>query len=168
MFYVAYRGWTLPQGSLWAESVVEKDFVLFPSLVVVRLRFSFRDSVVQGCLHFTVHNMRVVVGDVFVVFVLIVDGVVPLGVVEVVVDVVVAVVQVFRDSRVGREESNLEFRILKYPSSIIFFLQTAMAIKSQRTSRSLVSDTNCSFSSSKASTILAVSSSLDPNNLLPS
>ena len=112
--------------------------------------------------------MRVVVGDVFVVFVLIVDGVVPLGVVEVVVDVVVAVVQVFRDSRVGREESNLEFRILKYPSSIIFFLQTAMAIKSQRTSRSLVSDTNCSFSSSKASTILAVSSSLDPNNLLPS
>ena len=110
--------------------------------------------------------MRVVVGDVFVIFVLVVDGVVPLGVVEVVVDVVVAVVQVFRDSRVGREKSNLEFRILKHPSSIIFFLQTAMTIK--RTSRSLVSDTNCSFSSSKASTILAVSSSLDPNNLLPS
>ena len=164
MFYVAYRGWTLPRGSLRAKSVVEKDFVLFPSLVVVRLRFSFRDSVVQGCLHFTVHNMRVVVGDVFVIFVLVVDGVVPLGVVEVVVDVVVAVVEVLRDSRVGREESNLEFRILKHPSSIIFFLQTAMTIK--RTSRSLVSDTN--FSSSKASTILAVSSSLDPNDLLPS
>ena len=164
MFYVAYRGWTLPRGSLRAKSVVEKDFVLFPSLVVVRLRFSFRDSVVQGCLHFTVHNMRVVVGDVFVIFVLVVDGVVPLGVVEVVVDVVVAVVEVLRDSRVGREESNLEFRILKHPSSIIFFLQTAMTIK--RTSRSLVSDTN--FSSSKASTILSVSSSLDPNNLLPS
>ena len=164
MFHVAYRGWALPRGSLRAKSVVEKDFVLFPSLVVVRLRFSFRDSVVQGCLHFTVHNMRVVVGDVFVIFVLIVDGVIPLGVVEVVVDVVVAVVQVFRDSRVGREKSNLEFRILKHPSSIIFFLQTAMTIK--RTSRSLVSDTN--FSSSKASTILAVSSSLDPNNLLPS
>ena len=113
MFFVAYRGWTLPQGSLRGKSVVEKDFVLFPSLVVVRLRFSFRDSVVQGCLHFTVHNMRVVVGDVFVIFVLIVDGVIPLGVVEVVVDVVVAVVQVFRDSRVGREKSNLEFRILK-------------------------------------------------------
>ena len=166
MFYVAYRGWTLPRGSLRAKSVIEKDFVLFPSLVVVRLRFSFGDSVVQGCLHFTVHNMRVVVGDVFVVFVLIVDGVIPLGVVEVVVDVVVAVVQVFRDSRVGREESNLEFRILKHPSSIIFCLQTAMTIK--RTSRSLVSDTNCSFSSSKASTILAVSSSLDPKDLLPS
>ena len=164
MFYVAYRGWTLPRGSLRAKSVVEKDFVLFPSLVVVRLRFSFRDSVVQGCLHFTVHNMRVVVGDVFVIFVLVVDGVIPLGVVEVVVDVVVAVVEVLRDSRVGREESNLEFRILKHPSSIIFFLQTAMTIK--RTSRSLVSDTN--FSSSKASTILAVSSSLDPNDLLPS
>ena len=103
-----YRGWTLPRGSLRAESVVEKDFVLFPSLVVVRLRFSFGDSVVQGCLHFTVHNMRVVVGDVFVVFVLIVDGVIPLGVVEVVVDVVVAVVQVLRDSRVGREKGNLE------------------------------------------------------------
>ena len=164
MFYVAYRGWTLPRGSLRAKSVIEKDFVLFPPLVVVRLRFSFRDSVVQGCLHFTVHNMRVVVGDVFVIFVLIVDGVIPLGVVEVVVDVVVAVVQVFRDSRVGREESNLEFRILKHPSSIIFFLQTAITIK--RTSRSLVSDTN--FSSSKASTILAVSSSLDPKDLLPS
>ena len=124
MFNVAYRGWTLPWGSLRAKSVVEKDFVLFPSLVVVRLRFSFGDSVVQGCLHFTVHNMRVVVGDVFVIFVLVVDGVIPLGVVEVVVDVVVAVVQVFRDSRVGREKSNLEFRILKYPSSIIFCLQT--------------------------------------------
>ena len=111
MFYVAYRGWTLPRGSLRAKSVIEKDFVLFPSLVVVRLRFSFRDSVVRGCLHFTVHNMRVVVGDVFVVFVLIVDGVIPLGVVEVVVDVVVAVVQVFRDSRVSGEKCNLEGNI---------------------------------------------------------
>ena len=91
--------------------MIKKDFVLFPPLVVVRLRFSFGDSVVQGCLHFTVHNMRVVVGDVFVIFVLIVDGVVPLGVVEVVVDVVMAVVQVLRDSRVGGEEGNLEEKV---------------------------------------------------------
>ena len=119
MFYVAYRGWTLPRGSLRAKSVVEKDFVLFPSLVVVRLRFSFGDSVVQGCLHFTVHNMRVVVGDVFVVFVLIVDGVIPLGVVEVVVDPIVAVVKMFRDARVCGEKGNLEENVSIMSSSLV-------------------------------------------------
>ena len=47
--------------------------------------------------------MRIVIGNVFVVFVLLVDGVVPLGVVEVIVDPIVAVVQVLGDSRVGRQ-----------------------------------------------------------------
>ena len=52
--------------------------------------------------------MRVVIGYVFVVFVLLVDGVIPLCVVEVIVHPIVAVVQVFRDSRIGREKGNLE------------------------------------------------------------
>ena len=99
-----HRGWTLPCRSCRAKSVVEQDFVLFPSLALT-------DSVVQGFLHLTVHNMRVVIGNVFVVFVLVVDGVVPLGVVEVVVHPIVAVVQVLRDSRVGGEEGNLEEKV---------------------------------------------------------
>ena len=57
--------------------------------------------------------MRIVIGNVFVVFVLLVDGVVPLGVVKVIVDPIVAVVQVLRDSRVGREKGNLEENVSK-------------------------------------------------------
>ena len=55
--------------------------------------------------------MRVVIGYVFVVFVLLVDGVIPLCVVEVIVHPIVAVVQVLRDSRVGGEEGNLEEKV---------------------------------------------------------
>ena len=71
--------------------MVEQDFILFPSLGVALTA----GSVVQAFFHFTVHNMRIVIGNVFVVFVLLVDGVVPLSVVEVIVDPIVAVVQVF-------------------------------------------------------------------------
>lgn len=86
--------------------MVEQDFVLFPS-------FALTGSVVQAFLHLTFHNMRIVIGNVFVVFVLLVDGVVPLGVVEVIVYTIVAVVQVLRDSRVGREKGNLEENVSK-------------------------------------------------------
>ena len=84
--------------------MVEQDFVLFPS-------FALTGSVVQAFLHLAFHNMRIVIGNVFIVFVLLVDGVVPLGVVEVVVHPIVAVVQVLRDSRVGGEEGNLEEKV---------------------------------------------------------
>ena len=57
--------------------------------------------------------MRVVVRDVLVVLVLFVYRVVPLCVVEVVVHVVVAVVQVLRHAGVGGQEGNLEGTIMK-------------------------------------------------------
>ena len=55
--------------------------------------------------------MRVVVRDVLVVLVLFIYRVVPLCVVEVVVHVVVAVVQMLRHAGVGGQESNLEGNI---------------------------------------------------------
>ena len=93
--------------------MVQQDFVLFPSLRIALTG----SSVVQAFFHFTIHNMRIVIGNVFVVFVLLVDGVVPLGVVEVIVDPIVAVVQVLGDSRVGRQQSNLEENVSLDPPS---------------------------------------------------